>query len=124
MNKYVMKLTNDFFRAKKQEGYARPVYKTATCCLGQQPNSKVWVMNNHIHLSAGERIDIDESPYTWLGNLHPGNGKTIAFVEDEALGVDPSQKQVAMDTLLKCLKEIVNHPCLSFSGRSCNGLTF
>jgi len=39
---------------------------------------EVWVRNNHIQLSAaGERIDIDESPYTWLGNLHPGNGKTI-----------------------------------------------
>jgi len=32
---------------------------------------------------------------------------TIVFVKDEALGVDPSQKQVAMDTLLKCLKETV-----------------
>jgi len=96
MNKYVMKLTNDFFRAKKQEGVMQDLFtKTAACCLSQQPNSKVWVMNNLIQLSAaGERIDIDENPYTWLGNLHPGNGKTIVFVEDEALGVDPSQKQV------------------------------
>lgn len=40
-------------------------------------------------------------------------------MEDEALGVDPSQKQVAMDTLLKCLKEIVKNnfiPAFLFLG--------
>jgi len=35
------------------------------------------------------------------------NGKTIAFVEDQALVMHPDQKQTAMDTLLKVLKETV-----------------
>jgi len=55
MNKYAMKLTNDFFRAKKQEGVMQDLFtKTAACCLSQQPDSKVWVVNNHIQLSAAD----------------------------------------------------------------------
>ena len=109
MNKYVMKLTNDFFRAQNRQGVLQDQFsKTAACCLGQQPSSKIWVMNNHVQLdAAGEQISNEDSPYMWLGNLHPGNGKTIAFVEDQALVMHPDQKQTAMDTLLKVLKETV-----------------
>ena len=107
MNKYVMKLTNDFFRAQNRQGVLQDRFsKTAACCLGHQPSSKIWVMNNHVQLdAAGKQISNEDSPYMWLGNLQ--NGKTIAFVEDQALVVHPDQKQTAMDTLLKVLKVTV-----------------
>lgn len=53
------------------------------------------------------QINNDESPYMWPGNLHQGNGKTIAFAEDEALVTNPLRKQAALDNLLDKLKETV-----------------
>ena len=109
MNKYVMKLTNDFFRDKKGEGVPQDDFsKTAACCVGQQPDSKIWVMNHHVQLNAaGDHIANEHSPYIWLGNLHPGNGRSIAYVEDQALVTNPRNKQQAMDQILKVLKETV-----------------
>ena len=124
MSKYVMKLTNEFFRTAQREGIPQErLSKIAACCMGQQPLSKVWVMNGSIHLDDnGEPIDPDDSPYIWLGAYYAGNGKTIAYASDEANIVDPSRKQEALDTLLCVLKDTIKEnflPAFLFMGGAC-----
>ena len=52
-----MALTNQFWRQKREEGDELARYvKNAAVCLGRQPSSNTWVLNNKAHFdSKGER---------------------------------------------------------------------
>ena len=71
LNKYLMNLTNAFCHNQVELGVPRVQYvKRATECLGQQPGSRIWVMNEEVHLDEdGQRIPVSDSEYIWLGAM-------------------------------------------------------
>ena len=62
LSKYLMNLTNAFCREKLLQGVPRLCYmKKAAECLGRQPNSDVWVLNEQFHVDKfGARIPTNE----------------------------------------------------------------
>lgn len=54
--------------------------KKATICLGRQPDSDVWVLNDRVHLdSSGNRISTNVSEYIWLGSMI-GNRRNLSNI--------------------------------------------
>lgn len=45
-------------------------YKKAAAVVGQQPGSKIWVLNKNVHVKDGVYLTPEESPYCWV----VGNG--------------------------------------------------
>lgn len=110
LSKYLMNLTNTFCRAQVDEGVPRGRYiKKAAVCLGRQPDSNTWVLNDKVQLNdLGETIPSDEAEYIWLGGMIGNrNLPNVAPASDAAkipLKVTP---KVALDTTLTSLKEAV-----------------
>ena len=71
LSKYIMNLTHEFCHNQVQQGIPKVRYvKQAAECLGQQPGSRVWVLNESVHLDEnGECIPISDSNYIWLGSM-------------------------------------------------------
>ena len=69
LSKYLMNLTNTFCRDQIQRGTPRVEYiKQAAQCLGRQPGSNVWVLNEDTQFdSEGMKISNVQSEYIWLG---------------------------------------------------------
>ena len=80
LNKYIMNLTNAFCRKQLDIGVQKVLYvKQAAECLGQQPGSRVWVLNESVHLNEeGESIPVSDSEFIWLGPML--NGRVLSNV--------------------------------------------
>ena len=71
LNKYIMNLTNNFCWKQLELGVPKVKYvKKGAECLGRQPGSNMWVLNNNIYLNdEGESLSTDDSEYIWLGTM-------------------------------------------------------
>ena len=66
---HLMNRTNTFCRQQIEQGIPRvECIKQAAQCLGRQPGSNVWVLNEDMQFdSEGVRISNVQSEYIWLG---------------------------------------------------------
>ena len=117
LNKYIMNLTNTFCREQVEQGMDRVQYiKKAAVCLGRQPDSNVWVLNDKVHLdTSGKQIPTDMSEYIWLGSMI-GNRRNLSNVappSDAAMIPMKEQPKVALDRTLTSLKEAVDNNFVS-----------
>lgn len=112
LNKYIMNLTNEFCRKQLEAGVPKVLYvKQAAECLGQQPGSRVWVLNENIHLKEdGETIPASHSEYIWLGGMVSGRAlANVAPSTDAACVPMHSPPLDAFETTLKSLKTAVDN---------------
>ena len=112
LNKYIMNLTNEFCRQQMQLGVPKVRYvKRAAECLGQQPGSHVWVMNEDVHYDEnGERIPVIDSEYIWLGGMISNRSlANVASASDAASIPLLSSPQAALDQTLTCLRKAVDN---------------
>ena len=117
LNKYIMNLTNTFCREQVEQGMDRVQYiKKAAVCLGRQPDSNVWVLNDKVHLdTSGKQIATDMSEYIWLGSMI-GNRRNLSNVappSDAAVIPMKEQPKVALNRTLTSLKEAVDNNFVS-----------
>ena len=116
LNKYVMKLINDFGRKQIQNGVPRLQYvKKAAECLGRQPGSKIWVLNSEIQVDDnGDLITPDESPYIWIGGMIGNrNFGNVAPAEDAAIIPSMYTSENVFNETLGLLKGAVGNNYLS-----------
>lgn len=112
LNKYIMNLTNEFCRKQVEMGTPRVHYvKQATECLGKQPGSHIWVLNEHVHLNEdGERIPICDSEYVWLGSMISNRSlPNVAPASDAADIPMISSPLNAFEKTITCLKASVDN---------------
>lgn len=112
LNKYLMVLTNEFCRQQMELNVPKVHYiKRAAECLGQQPGSHIWVMNEEVHLDEnGDRIPIHESEYIWLGPMITNRSlPNVAPASDAAFIPSLSSPKAALDRTLTCLKQAVDN---------------
>jgi len=81
LNAYLMVMIISTFK-EGEEGQKTSL--EAACCIGRQPDSKVWVLNSNIQISAdGQLISVHDQKFVWntdiiiaLRNLD--NGETLS----------------------------------------------
>ncbi len=112
LNKYLMNLTNEFCQTQMELGIPKVRYvKRAAECLGQQPGSRVWVMNEEVHLDEnGDHIPISDSEYIWLGPMISNRSlANVAPASHAALIPLRCSPKTALDRTLTCLKQAVDN---------------
>lgn len=112
LNKYVMKLTNEFCREQASLGIPFNQYvKKAAECLGRQPRSNIWVLNEDVQLTEdGELIPSTETEYIWLGGMVGNRAlSNVAPADDAAIVPLMTTAQKALDATLSCLKTAVRN---------------
>ena len=105
LSKYLMNLTNTFCRDQIQRGTPRVEYmKQAAQCLGRQPGSNVWVLNEDTQFdSEGMKISNVQSEYIWLGGkIGKRNLPNVAPPTDAALVPAEASPGVALRDTLQC----------------------
>ena len=77
---------NEFCRKKAALNCPRQHYvKKAAKCLGRQPDSSAWVLNEHVHIDEdGNLIEPVDSDYIWLGSLNNRSYANAAPATDAA----------------------------------------
>ena len=85
--------------------------KQAAECLGQQPGSRIWVINEEVHLDEnGDQIPIRDSQYIWLGSMISNRSlANVAPATDAALIPLVSSPKAALDRKLTCLQQAVDN---------------
>ena len=112
LNKYVMNLTTEFCRRQVQRGVRRNEYiKKAAECLGRQPDSKIWVLNEELTFNDdGDIITTTESPYIWLGGMIGNrNFHNVAPAGDAAVVPNQATPINCLNTTLDLLKNAVSN---------------
>lgn len=130
MNKYVMKLTNDFFWAKKQKVLSKTcLQKLLLAALVSNQTQKFgwWTITYSSVQLASESTSMKAHTHGWATStlemaklLHLWKMKLWEWIQVRS----KLPWTRCWNVWRKLSKKIVNHPCLSFSGRSGNGLTF
>ena len=113
LNKYVMNLTTAFCRNQQEANVPRSSYiKIAAACLGRQPGSDIWVLNERVQFhSNGEKLSVNESPYVWLGALiGRRNLPGVPINSDAAIMPDKTEDpKEALSCTLQALKAAVDN---------------
>ena len=107
-----MNLTNEFCCKRLEVGVPKVLYvKQAAECLGQQPELRVWVLNENIHLNeVGESIPVSHSEYIWL--CPKLSGRTLANVAPSSDAASVPMRSLplnAFEVTLKSLKTAVDN---------------
>ena len=112
LSKYVMSFTSAFCRQQKEEGVPLNKYvKKAAVCLGRQPSSNVWVLNEETHIDeTGNKISTSDSEYIWIGGMIGNrNLPNVAPASDAAIVPCKVVPHDALGNTLHCLKEAVDN---------------
>ncbi len=92
LSKLLINMTNSFCREQLRQQIPRIQYmKKAAVCLGKQPDSDIWVLNDTVQLTgSGIKVAQEDSEFIWLGSMI-GNRKlpNVAPASDAALVPDP-----------------------------------
>lgn len=110
-----MKLTNQFSREQLERGVPVSYIKKAAVCLGRQPDSEFWVLNEDVHMdNTGATIPTESSKYIWLGSMIGNRNLPNIAPPFEACYIPmKNSPQVALDKTLLSLKEAVDNNYLS-----------
>ena len=127
LDKHVMNITTRFCREQHAKPKSEYVKKAAEC-LGKQPKSSVWVMNEKIHIvEEAQLIPWHQQEYIWLGSMIGSRELTNVALSTDAAHVTDEDPYTAAHSTLSAMKKAVNNnfvAAFAVLGSFCMGIHY